>query len=574
MSVAFRSGLRKRPRHAGLIPMLLAAGAILLFFFLALDSLVDDSPTMDEQNHIARGLAFLRTGDPRLSLEHPPLINSISALPLLTMPQLRLPFDHPSWERREGWYEFADLFLWQYNHDTNRIVFLARYPIVILTLMLALAAFRFAGRLWGRAAALPALVLFLFEPNIMAHGRYSTTDIGVTLFTFLTTMVLWRLWHRPASPSWRTWALVSVLMGLSFAGKLSALGFVFVWSILALLPIYDDSEGRYFRSSLRRLAMLVAAGMASLLIVWASFAFQWGQFGFVSDPLVPFNGWRGPMPTFWAGLEQIAMLGGSGRSLAFLFGRFSETGWTLYFPTAFVVKTPIPLLIMILVAGFVLIIQRTTRKRAIFLTLAAIAFYALAMQGALNIGYRHVLPALPYILLLVSGLAAPELRTMSRISLSPRKLLAVGSGCLIIIALWVHPHYLGYFNLAVGGPANGYRVLTDSNVDWGQDLIRLKQWMTANDVERVELGWFGTADPDYYGISYNPMPGLGRDKFFRLWWELPFDPARPHPGIYAISASSLWEPPLRVEEKQVYAWFRDREPDDRVGNSILIYRVQ
>jgi len=70
------------------------------------------------------------------------------------------------------------------------------------------------------------------------------------------------------------------------------------------------------------------------------------------------------------------------------------------------------------------------------------------------------------------------------------------------------------------------------------------------------------------------MPGLGRDRFFRLWWELPFDPVAPAPGVYAISASSLWEPPLRVEEKQVYAWFRAREPDDRVGYSILIYDVR
>lgn len=574
MPVAFRSSLRKHSRHAGPIRVWLAVAAILLFFFLALDSLADDSPTMDEQNHIARGLAFLRTGDPRLSLEHPPLINSISALPLLTMPELRLPFDHPSWEQREGWYEFADLFLWQYNHDVNRIVFLARYPIVILALALALVAFRSAGQLWGRAAALPALVLFLFEPNVMAHGRYSTTDIGVTLFTLLTTMTLWRLWRQPVSAPWRTWALASVLMGLAFASKLSALGFVFVWFVLALLPIYGDSRGRFFRSALRRLVTLAAAGMVSLVVVWATFAFQWGYFDFVSDPLISFNRWRGPMPTFWAGLEQIAMLGGGGRSLAFMFGRFSESGWTFYFPAAFAVKTPIPLLVMIVVAVVVLVGQRATRNRAMFLIVTAAAFYGLAMQGALNIGYRHVLPALPYLLLLVSGLAAPELRTVPRFRSAPRQLLAVGSCCLVLIALWIHPHYLSYFNLAVGGPADGYQVLTDSNVDWGQDLIRLKQWMATNDVERVELGWFGTADPGYYDIAYDPMPGLGRDEFFRLWWELSFDPERPQPGIYAISASSLWEPPLRVEEKRVYAWFRAREPDDRVGYSILIYKVR
>jgi hypothetical protein len=63
----------------------------LLFFFLALSSMRGDSPTMDEQNHLARGLAFLRTGDPRLSLEHPPLVNSLSAVPLLALPEIRLP---------------------------------------------------------------------------------------------------------------------------------------------------------------------------------------------------------------------------------------------------------------------------------------------------------------------------------------------------------------------------------------------------------------------------------------------------------------------------------------------------
>ncbi len=98
--------------------------------------------------------------------------------------------------------------------------------------------------------------------------------------------------------------------------------------------------------------------------------------------------------------------------------------------------------------------------------------------------------------------------------------------------------------------------------------------MADNGVGEVKLGWFGTADPDYYALAHQPLPGLGRDRFFRLWWELPFDPAAPAPGVYAISASSLWEPPLRVEEKQVYAWFRAREPDARVGYSILIYDLR
>ncbi len=553
----------------------LAAAAVLLYFFLAVSSLVDDSPTMDEQNHIARGLAFLRTGDPRLSLEHPPLVNALSALPLLTMPELRLPTDHPSWERREGWYEFADLFLWQYNQEPGRIVFLSRLPIVFLSITLALTGHRFARGLWGKAAALPALVLLLFEPNLMAHGRYATTDMGGTLFASLATFLLWRLWRAGGRWSWSRWTAAALGMGMAFGSKLSTLGFVFIWAVLAILPLYLDPPDGRLRAMLTRLAQLITAGMASLFVIWLIFGLQWGALDFVSATLQPLNGLSAPMPTFWAGLEQIALLGGGGRATAFLFGRFSNDGWLIYFPAAFAVKTPLILIALILPATIILLRRSETRRPAAFLLVAAVAFYLLAMQSALNIGYRHVLPALPYLLLLASGLAAVPRRQATRsVMLDPPRILAAGLVMLIAVALWIHPNYLSYFNPAAGGPANGYRLLTDSNVDWGQDLLRLRKWMAERGVSSIKLGWFGTADPDAYGLAHEPLPGLGRDRFFRLWWEPPFDPAAPEPGLYAISASSLWEPPLRPEEKVIYAWFRGRQPDARVGYSILIYDVR
>ncbi|MFW5942576.1 MAG: hypothetical protein ACOCXI_12300, partial [Chloroflexota bacterium] len=117
---------------------------------------------MDEQNHIARGLAYLRTGDPRFSVEHPPVANVLSALPLHAMLDVQLPLDHPSWDQPQGWYEFAQLMLWEYNHDVTRMVFLARLPIVFLTIGLALAAFHFARVLWGTLAGLFSFLFVLF----------------------------------------------------------------------------------------------------------------------------------------------------------------------------------------------------------------------------------------------------------------------------------------------------------------------------------------------------------------------------------------------------------------------------
>ncbi|NJN54904.1 MAG: phospholipid carrier-dependent glycosyltransferase [Anaerolineae bacterium] len=212
-----------------------AVPLFLLFFWLALNSMVMDSPTMDEQNHLARGVGFLYSGDPRLSLEHPPLINTLSALPLLALPDLIVPYEHSSWAELSPpdiyWYVFAEQFLWQANHDVTRMIFLGRLPIVFLTIGLALVGFHFARELWGRRAGLFALFLLLFEPNILAHGRLITTDLGGTLFIFLAIYLLWRLWQT-AVWNWPRWLWAGIGLGLAFGSKLSTLGFL---PILALL---------------------------------------------------------------------------------------------------------------------------------------------------------------------------------------------------------------------------------------------------------------------------------------------------------------------------------------------------
>lgn len=570
-----------------LIHLGVAVAAILLFFFLAVDSVIDDSPTMDEQNHIARGIAFLRTGDPRLSVEHPPLVNSLSGTLLLTIPDLTLPLDHPSWEQKDGWYEFARQFLWNSNADVDLVVFLARLPIIFLALILGLSGYRFAKVYWqSGAAALAALLLFLFEPNLLAHGRYATTDMGAILFTFLTTMALMGLWFAPERWSWQRWALATLTMGLAFSSKLSTLAFVPVWLLLAIvspvLPARSTQSITWMRLAFRRVLHVVSAGIGSLLVIWLAYGLQWGPAEWTSDILSPLAGLSLPMPTFWVGLEQIAGLGLEGRMNSFMLGQFSESGFVSYFPVAFLTKSTLPLLLMAVVAIGVLLVRPSTRRRALFLLLPFAGVFVIMSVSALNIGYRHVLPALPYLLVLVSGLASPEIwasKPSAETGVSPmlrRPTVWIWAGVLaaVISAVLVHPHYLSFFNVAAGGPQNGYRVLIDSNLDWGQDMKRLHSWMADNEVEEVKLGWFGTADPDYYGIAFRPLPGVGRDPFFPLWWDVPFDRENPEPGIYAISATSLWETPLREDEKTVYSWFRQREPDDRVGYSILIYDVR
>lgn len=572
---------------------LVVVTAVLLFFWLAMSSMVQDSPTMDEQNHLARGLAFLRTGDPRLSLEHPTLVNSLSALPLLTVPDIQLPLDHPSWQKQPPdiyWYVFADQLLWHVNDDVTRMIFLARFPVVLMTLGLALVGYHFARALWGRPSALIAFLLLLFDPNLLANGRYITTDLGGTLFLFLAVFLLWRMWSA-AVWNWRRWVWAGLGLGLAFSSKLSTLGFVPVFFVLALLPLYPADAGAwrrlgacqrhaptaqsryvmFFRGAGRRVLQLVSAGLFSLLVIWALFGFEWGQFIFPSDKLSFLNQLQGPMPTFWAGIDQIVNVSRGGRA-AFLLGNYSNEGFLLYFPIAFLVKSPLIVLLLLPITAVLLLVHKPTRKNALFLLIPALYYFGLSMWSGVNIGYRHLLPMLPFLLLLISGLMAVDVKWQIRRVSVTHWLAGTAVAGVLAATLFIHPHYLSYFNLAAGGPKNGPSILADSNVDWGQDLLRLQKWMKENDVQSVKLGWFGIGDPAYYGLNYEPMPGFPRAEFFTLWSDPPFNPQQPEPGIYAISASSLWE--SHWGEKVVYSWFRTREPDARIGYSILIYEVE
>lgn len=555
-------------RIARIPAVIFAVPIILLFFVLALDSLVGDSPTMDEQNHIARGIAFLETGDPRLSLEHPPLVNSISALPLLTETSLDIPTDHPSWETPQGWYEFADVFFWERDNDPGRMIFLARLPIVFLTLGLAITGFHFAREMWGKLSAFFAFSFLLLEPNILAHGRYSTTDAGSTAFLLLAAFLLWRMW-RYGGWSWIRIILAGIGIGLALGSKLSTSIFLPIFALLAILPLYNQPWR--LKDSILRVAQLALATLIGFLVLWLIYGMEWGSAQFTSGWMEFLEDFSLPMPTYWAGLDQILSISGGGRP-SFLLGEFSTTGWWYYFPVALAVKTPVMLLFLFALSAILLLWERNSRSYAVFLIIPAVVYFLISLQSALNIGYRHLLPILPFLLVLVSGLATVKLSQPSFIAKRPAfgpAVLVVAFISLVVIDILMHPSYLSYFNVIAGGPDNGHNVLVDSNLDWGQDLKRLQLWMDENGEDRIKLSWFGTAEPLFYDIVYDPLPGL--PYHFDLWWNIPFDPLDPEPGVYAISASNLWEIPL--EEKTVFAWFRNREPDDKIGYSIHIYRV-
>lgn len=541
--------------RAALWAQFLVVGLLVLTFGLALTSAVQESPTMDEQNHIARGAAYLGTGDPRLSVEHPPLVNLLSALPVHMLLHPRLPLNTVWWEAGE-WYHFADQFLWQANSNAEQIVFLARLPIIGLGLMLVTLVFQWGKTRFGPWGGLLAAAFCALDPNIIAHTRLSTTDLGGTCFIFLAAYALWRAVRHPSWPR----ALASgVAFGLALSAKLSNLIFGPIFALAVLPDVLAGGPGRGGRVA-RRLALLAVTISLGLLTVWAVYGFQIGRLS-ETGPLVP-------APPYLKGIQAILDFSAGGRP-AYLLGQYSDQGWWYYFPLAFAVKTPPATLLALLLATWSAL--RKPRRDDLFLLVPPLAYLLVSITSSLNIGYRHLLPMLPFLAVHVARLApspaplvalSPRLRARRWASLALVIWLALGT-------LTIYPHFLAYFNFLGGGPENGWRILVDSNIDWGQDLKGLRVWMAQEGVDRVRLSWFGSAYPEAYGIAYDMLPGVPNG--FSLWENPPFDRARPAPGYYVISVTNLVG--AVFPDHDLYAWFRTRPPDDKIGYSLFVYRV-
>ena len=245
---------------------------------------------------------------------------------------------------------------------------------------------------------------------------------------------------------------------------------------------------------------------------------------------------------------------------AFLMGEYSGHGWWYYFLVAFLIKTPIPVLYLLL--GSLLFLARYKNKAitVIFLILPVILLFFVSTRQHINIGLRHILPIYPLIYVLIGGLI--------NINISRKRLAGIIVSFAMIWSVWssvnIYPYYLAYFNEFIGGPKNGYKYLVDSNLDWGQDLPGLKEYMDEHKIEKIKLSYFGLSDPAYYGINYEYLPSYAIPKPNIERPQIPLE------GYFAISATMLQG--VYMQNRDLYKVFREIEPVDTIGYSIFIYK--
>jgi hypothetical protein len=354
-------------------------------------------------------------------------------------------------------------------------------------------------------------------------------------------------------------------LGLALLSKFSAL------MLIPIIPFVlggdwlkkaDDSEGLSF---INRLVGLFSVFAVAAIVVWAGYGFQ------VITPFMPH--WLKPEAgrlisekPFWAAVDMLAGRGvrvpvysyvlGIYTQLAaargwkdnFLFGHISSGGWWYFYWAAFLIKTPLPFIACLGAAIFMKGAGGRSRdERFLLLSIAPmIVFFSLPTR--INIGLRYILPLCPLFFIFTGKAARVESRKW-KWTLALLCLWYAGA------AGWVYPHYLAYFNELVGGPANGYKYLVDSNLDWGQGLGDLSQYLKEEGIRNARIKYFGPSGVmEHYGLRNADL-----------------NDCEPSAGVWVVSATYLQN--LYLTNRHCHDWLRGLRPKKIIGYSIFIYEV-
>lgn len=566
----------------------------------------NDSAIFDETAHIGAAYSYVTQGEIRLNPEHPPLIKDLAGIPLAFM-SLNFDTTLPFWTGElpnkwdEGQWAAGRHLLYENRNNADQIIFWARFPIIILSLLLGFFIFKWTRELAGKLAGLFALALYAFNPNILGHNHFVTTDIGIAAFI---TFAFYYFIKFIKNPSWKNVLTGGIFVGLLQLAKFSSLmAFPIFGIILVVYPLVKISDGKNKLKLLGEyLGKCIVALLISMTVVWIVYSVNTINmsketvskaidFNFSKEDtniktiytnkalhFLNENSLTRPLSTYGTGIGYVfrRVAGGNG---AYFLGQVSSKAFLAYFPTVFMIKEPLISLFLMLSALIIAIYSAVKRfkdnsniGKIIRENIASIAMFSfiilysyLSITGNLNIGLRHLFPIYPFAFILTAKVIFDFLR--KRESGHTKRIFYTATLILISIltiqTIIAYPNYMSYFNESVGGPKNGYKLVTDSNADWGQDLKRLKIFLDKHpEIRPIRVNYFGGGDLNYY---------LGENNYIE-WW----DSKRPiEKGWYAISTNFL-QGSLHDKTKpdeETYRWLANRKPDYQVGTSILIYYI-
>jgi len=512
-------------------PIFLVTTLTVVMFLQAYEGSRNESLTWDEPSFISAGYSYLTTRQFVLNPSHPPLTQELIAFPLLLLDINRPHGKLTDWlVSINPAAEYGRALIYEMGNDPFKITFWARLTPHILGSALVLIAFFWGKAIIGTWAALISSILIAFCPNLIAHSKLATEDISCSFFMFLA---VYSFWYSCRVKTTRSVLISGALTGLALLSKFTAILLLPIYVIITAIGMAYGHKGFSPRHAILPAAIIVL----SFFVVIAGYDFQ---------------------PALYVKGVSSIYTDTTPDYLFYLYGRISPDPWWYYNLAAFIVKVPVPAIILIITS---LILIAATRIRdnphLPFLLVPPFIIIIASFFDTYNFGLRRILPAFPF-LYMIAAYAAQHVR-FKRVG---KFLICAALLCWTVYdCIAIYPHHLSYFNEAAGGPLNAPYLLDDSNIDWGQDLPSLARWQFQHPEARpLKLYYFGTAKPEAYGVEALRFPLS--------------DIESPQKGAYyAISVHNLvWFRKLSLKTGENIDWLSKFQPVGRAGYSIYIYK--
>jgi 4-amino-4-deoxy-L-arabinose transferase-like glycosyltransferase len=569
-----------------------AALLLLIFATQMIYAVRHQSLTWDEDDHIFAGYMSWMHQDFGINPEHPPLVKYVATLPLLPL-NLKTPdltgagFKH---DIEAGGFKLvaylggrAFLFGNGPQYSVNTLVFRVRMAAMTFALLEALLVFFAAREMFGDVAGLLAMTLLVFEPNIVAHGAYVTTDTGVSCFLFASLYAFYRYVKRP---TWGRLALAGLAAGLALGSKHSA---VLLLPMLILPAIAvavlrpegarDAADSRW-KLALKMLGAVAGISLIAIGVLWALYGFRYAArpAGFAlnptlaeyTHPLKPFEArgilffahWHLLPESYLYGLTDVRAM--ADYMPAYIFGKVYAHGVWFYFPAVFVIKSTLGFLGLFGLSLYAIGRGKLRRLEVMFLTLPPAFYFAVAMGSSLNIGARHILPVYVFLCVLLAGAACALMRAGKAWRYAVIALVALH----VASSLRAYPNDIAYENELWGGPSQTYKHLSDSNTDWGQQLLAVKQYVDAHGITQCWFGYF--VEPmvrfEDYGIPCKPLPTVDS-----LWAGVQYDVPPRIDGPVFVSAGTLSGFEFGSNVLSPFAVFEKARPVTSIQDGVLVF---
>jgi len=486
----------------------LAALLLLLHVVLAVWVARSTSVTFDENFHVPAGVRIVKAADFATSYAQPPLPKTLYGLAAV----LAGARDADSSLASPGAERFVGYSFMRRNQDRYQTVyFAARLVGVAFSLALAFLVWRTARRWYGPRGGLLALAAFAALPETLAHAGTAGVDVPTGLAFFGATLA-WLGFVRTGR--WSRFAIAAAWVAAAFLTRFSALQLLPAFALIAIVAQALQRAPRARRMWIGFVLLPVIAVAA----LDAGYGFQVSMLPLAKRELHSATflglqhalpGLRLPLPDAWiSGMDYLSFLSEPERKASYLMGEVRTHHAWWYFPVALAVKWPIGWLALLAWRKFRWL--RDPRGARVLLrevTLVAPATLALAvgMLTSLDFGVRYLYPMLPLLAVWVGRLASTRLPQFASV-----RMAWVAAALLAVIAVETAgsmPDPLAFFNRFGGGPGRGDRIVNDSNVDWGQGLVALREEMKRRGIAKIHLLYHGTTDPALYGIDYTLYTG-------------------------------------------------------------------